>query len=456
MEGVDNAIKKEDFEMAAKYIQRYQTIDSEILTKEDFKQLQNAELQLKQVIETKTNESLKTKIPSQILRYCTIYTVIGMKEKTIENYVKYLESILLNVYNEIYKMMFSEMTPIDALTSLFQTVADMIADQEPIMERNFGIDVAFQVLKALKTTIDNYATKILNIFTEKFKIENCFNVFAKTLKEKPNLKNFSKTVESVVPKETTINEILDDIAMVSKITSIFQNFVNGQMKIFESQIEKNNNENKENEKLIENNNKTKETLGNRKTSEISTESLLDKRIQEIINYYITIEKFFIQYQTLKATTESEELSEDGLTSKMIDYLFFVLQQSIQRSISSLNIEAVCALCNVIQFSLDDFLVFLQNSIRESSFSFSSRNKNNYTLVLNNISVCSDFIFKLNRDLFVNSKQIFKEEKELKKLQNSCNEINEIAKKYKNSLKVKKNFILFYFYFYFIFIFIFFF
>ena len=50
----------------------------------------------------------------------------------------------------------------------------------------------------------------------------------------------------------------------------------------------------------------------------------------------------------------DELSGDSLTSSMVDYVFFVLQQSSQRAVEAHNIYGLCATLNHTVKCLDNY------------------------------------------------------------------------------------------------------
>lgn len=61
----------------------------------------------------------------------------------------------------------------------------------------------------------------------------------------------------------------------------------------------------------------------------------------------------------------DEPVEDNLTSTVVDHVFFVLQQCTRRSLLSSNMNALCAIINIVVSSLNrDYLEILQKSIQE--------------------------------------------------------------------------------------------
>jgi hypothetical protein len=50
----------------------------------------------------------------------------------------------------------------------------------------------------------------------------------------------------------------------------------------------------------------------------------------------------------------DELSGDTLTSSMVDYVFYVLQQSSQRAVEAHNVHGLCAILNHIVKCLENY------------------------------------------------------------------------------------------------------
>ena len=416
LEGVSSAMNSEDFESAAKYVRRYQTIDSAVLTKADFENLQAAENKLKQVIQAKTKEALNSRNQAQMLRYCSILFTIGMKEDATNFYVAFLDSILSQASSQYLKELANEeMSCIDVLSSLFQTVADMIADQQPLMEQNFGSNISVEIVTSLKKPIDVYSVKFIQLFCEKTKLSQISSSLSKALKERKNLENLKRAYDTTL-KTSSLVELLDDIVLLSKISEIFLNFLRGQQ--FSTKT------------LSPNLSAPNKSVGNRRNVE-NVNSTLEEKLQETMGHYVALEKFQLLYSVFKAVS-MDEPTEDGLSSKMVDFVFFSLQAGMQRVISSLNVEAVCAVANVFQMCLDEFFKILQQQLSDTS----SRSKNNHLTVLNNISVTCDFVNKLNRDYYASCKHVFKAPKQLEKLEQSCKELNETSKHFKNVLRTK--------------------
>jgi hypothetical protein len=75
-------------------------------------------------------------------------------------------------------------------------------------------------------------------------------------------------------------------------------------------------------------------------------SELNRRLQELIAQYIQLEEYYMTESLRKACSLDEPL-EDSLTSSVVDHVFFVLQKCSNRSLVTCNLNAICAIVNII-------------------------------------------------------------------------------------------------------------
>ena len=78
-------------------------------------------------------------------------------------------------------------------------------------------------------------------------------------------------------------------------------------------------------------------------------------MQQMMDYYVKIENFFISENVEKAIRMNTQSNTDQISS-MVDHVFFVLKKSYLRSVITLNIDCVCAISNIISSVLNERLL----------------------------------------------------------------------------------------------------
>jgi hypothetical protein len=120
-------------------------------------------------------------------------------------------------------------------------------------------------------------------------------------------------------------------------------------------------------------------------------------MKEIVTYYNILEEFFM-LQSFKKAISMDTLDDNSKTTSFVDSTFFVLKQSAQRALSSLNMNSACSMINMVQNTLNidykqvrnftenslKILQLLEEMLRES---FENPHAMNAKVVLNNVEVC---------------------------------------------------------------------
>jgi len=90
IEGVQIAMSREDYDLAASHIHRYLHIDKSILDPASVELLETAESSLKDIIKLKLGHAMAQDDAEQILRFCKLYPLLGMKQEGIDKYSTHL------------------------------------------------------------------------------------------------------------------------------------------------------------------------------------------------------------------------------------------------------------------------------------------------------------------------------------------------------------------------------
>jgi hypothetical protein len=145
------------------------------------------------------------------------------------------------------------------------------------------------------------------------------------------------------------------------------------------------------------------------------EDKLARQMQTIMGLYVTIEQYFMAESVRKAV-RIDAVDPDAQTSSVVDDVFYILQRSARRAISSSNGPAICAVLNHVS-SLIDLGSELVSHLRRGLESYrpnaaatniatilaatanaSAPPPRQFLVALNNVEVAKEYLGKLRKDL----------------------------------------------------------
>jgi len=469
IEGVQRSKEKEDYEKAASYVQRFLNIDESVLEETSTRQLKSQTLELQNLVKTKLDDAIRNGNEKEILRFCCLLKPLGILEDGIIRYSHYLRNVCSAEAETLHKQLLRSLgrgrqiqeegggggeqriTCNDALTSLFESVATLIENQFSMVEERFGVGSMVVVIKELQSQCDIHSTKILDLFMEHFKVINISNEIA-SMRRKT-----SETTSSKDPRELAL--LLDEIVLISQSGELFDRFIRRKAK--EALNSKILTESVELGLLTDSMvvspdigsdtiSKSSKTPGSRsQKTDVQNDGLLhiselNRKIQEIIGYYMSIEEYFMIESVHKAM-RMDEYQTDSVTSSGVDHVFFIVQKSMQRALSTFNLNAVCATINIVITVLTrDFKeVFLRNLQEQLSRSFSSgttllgrsyeQPKVSYFTILNNFEVSSEYVMKLRKEIELEAIRIFNQVDA--KMKSCLDDLVETSNSFKKVLQV---------------------
>ena len=90
------------------------------------------------------------------------------------------------------------------------------------------------------------------------------------------------------------------------------------------------------------------------------------RVQELVSFYVRVEENFLLKSVTKAIEEADNLDPhdaDTKTTTLVDDTFFILLESLKRSIVTCDINAACAVVNNVSTCISNEMkdVFVSKS-----------------------------------------------------------------------------------------------
>ncbi|XP_065675954.1 conserved oligomeric Golgi complex subunit 4 isoform X2 [Hydra vulgaris] len=447
VEGVKHSFKNEEYEQAAAFIHRYLSLDERALreilpadTEENdlsasFSYLHEAKASLQADVSKKFDEAVIARSRQQVERFFKLFPLVGLQEEGLLKFSKYLRAQIAE-YSELNldaalradpKERLSSVIFAGTLTNLFESIAKVIDDQQPLVDTFYGPGMMLTVLKELQLECDLQAKYIL----EQFFISRSFQKVCENLTKTSDKQKGSDIKERVDPKDLDL--LLGEIVLFSARAEIYHAFLNKRI---------------QNDLDVIHNGKP----GENEFYDVYLKSGLCRNIETLMSDYIVMESYFMKQMMLKAIA-MDMSDRDSITSSAVDDIFFVLQKCLRRTISAKNMNIACAVINNASAILtSEYMDFFKSKIKTVGFLSSSldisgmfqgkaqtnttdllTSKRDFLVVLNNIDTSCEYLAKLVADITEESVQKINQSEQLK-LQSCLNDLATCSQEFKNILQ----------------------
>ncbi|KAH9293511.1 hypothetical protein KI387_037050 [Taxus chinensis] len=159
-----------------------------------------------------------------------------------------------------------------------------------------------------------------------------------------------------------------------------------------------------------------------------------RSVKELTGFYIILEEFFMVENVRKAI-KIDEFIPDGLTTSMVDDVFYVLQSCCRRATSTSSVQSVLAVLNgAINLLNNEFTEALQRKTRELNLGSKlflggvgvSKTGSEIATALNNLDISSEFVLKLRHEIADHCVEAFPAPADRVKLQKVKSCLSELA------------------------------
>ncbi|KAJ3343746.1 Golgi transport complex subunit 4 [Gonapodya sp. JEL0774] len=218
------------------------------------------------------------------------------------------------------------------LTSLFEHVADLVDRLQPTVEAHFGRDRTRYLCRRLQRECDVRGGMVVEGFLEAGGVaRKC----ASARNFRPTAQTRTPATSSTTPQSTAgpsddgmgidsreLDGLLNEMAMMSQREALYERFLEGR-------------------------------VGDIPAASPSTPaeedfirgSKLASRVQELMGDYVQLEELFVRMSIDKALS-IDTVDASTNTSSSPDDVFYVLRKSLQRTLSSLSVDSLCAMLNL--------------------------------------------------------------------------------------------------------------
>ncbi|XP_065827817.1 conserved oligomeric Golgi complex subunit 4-like [Oscarella lobularis] len=415
VEGVQTAMEREDYEQAAAHVHRYLALDENVLkeTAVDaaegsgiggaFALLRDAEKQLKYIVAEKFDLAVGEEDGASIERFFKIFPLLNLQYEGMEKFSSYLRTKISssakahlrnaeNVQGDRAGVVYA-----DVLTYLFEDIARLVESRQPLVETYYGPGKMLPLVKSLQVECDVQVSAIVTQFREERHLDR------KLQEVRLAYSGRITTAAKIQPKELDI--LLSEMTMCSARSELYLRFLRRRIAADLDVLAQ------------------EETLKDTAAvlEKMIQESQLSVTMQQLSGEYISVEDYFMRESFLKAVhlDTSAELESGSYTSSIVDDVFFIIQKSVRRAVSSSSVDCVCAMLNhansllvhdykeVLEERLQggfpskgiDFSGVLQGKLQTSSSDVKA-SRLAFLVTLNNVESSTSNIRKLKQDLEV--------------------------------------------------------
>ncbi|KAF3832595.1 hypothetical protein F7725_026260 [Dissostichus mawsoni] len=394
-DGVQTALRNEDFEQAAAHIHRYLSLDQSVIelsrqgdessaVDASLVMLQEAEQKLKVIVAEKLDEAVAAVDLAQVERFFKIFPLLGLHQQGLARFGQYLcsqlaskaeENLLLATGGDLGEKRAS-LVFADTLTLLLE------GDSSAHSETYYGPGHLYTLITHLQQECDRQAQKIVDKFIQQRGYHNKV-VQSSMMKSVPG--------ETLEPRE--LDPVLAEVTLMNARAELYLRFLRRRLLAdFEvGDVQSVTQEHQQNvEKLLKH-------------------CMLSRTMQELIGYYIPMEEYYMRETVNKAVT-MDSYEKGQLTSSMVDDCFYIVKKCISRALSSSSIDCLCAMINHANSVLEsDFREVLYNKLRQGFPATTLQDIQrgvSSAVTLNNVEVCSDNITTLKRNLENDCSKLF--------------------------------------------------
>ncbi|KAF9170617.1 Golgi transport complex subunit 4 [Mortierella sp. AD010] len=419
--GIQRAMEQSDYEDAARYMHKALGFDKSIL-EGSFAEvavpsasnpeyptviLANSKAKLLDIISTEFENAVQRQSEEDITRYFKLFPLLGEEQVGLDKYSKFVCAIVSGkAQGSLVGQTRSPTFYADTLIRLFESIAVIIDQHQPVVEKYYGPGKMLRVIQRLQEESDIRSRKILEAFEEEREISRKVREIKsfrdtkrshlqsagpiRSLTPQPGLSSSQQAAmpEVIDPRELDIN--LNEMVLISQRAHLYNRFLESRAK---SEIEILGTKDQVDDTAVE----RPKNLYNE--SGLLRASGLSRKVEEIVDHYLAIEEFFLRRSVEKAMS-IDEYDSGNKTSSCVDDVFYILKKTISRAVYSSNVDCLAAMINFIKNTLEmDYISVFQKSMAGVFSSGDTKEgRFQYMLLLNNINVSIDYLEKLTAEI----------------------------------------------------------
>ncbi|CAH8674291.1 unnamed protein product [Schistosoma bovis] len=335
----------------------------------------------------KFDEYVSKRDEKNIVHLLKIFFLLGETNEGIRRFSTYLCSyisnkceILITNYKSSSKS--SEFASANLITEILEFVADTLKNNSMYVETYCGPGNIFGFVSSVHCVVDQYVKCVIERFYNYHHLDELCSVLKKLNSNSLNSKRHDSSAQSInkdkildsnelgSDRVLIIEPIIVETLQIITCSELYLRFIQRRISADIKQCN-----------LAENDFKKKSN----EISKFFENSHLVCQVQDLLNKYLNLEQYYL-YVTMIKALNSDEVDSSSNIWCFIDDVFFITKKSLVRSLSSGNVDTICAMVNHSCSMLIDLMVndFLGNVIR-TGFP-SGWVQDAYTYVQNSVAV----------------------------------------------------------------------
>ncbi|KAL5213392.1 hypothetical protein ABZP36_024239 [Zizania latifolia] len=430
LDAARRSLAADDLTAAATAVHKFLAIDARFPTDDD---LGRDLLDIKHRLDGLARRRLAAAVDAQdhpaVLRLVRLFPLLALADEGLQVYVAYLKKVVALRARADFEHL-AEVTSatqptserpdfVGCLTRLFKDIILAVEENEYVLRELRGEDgVAYAIIELQEC--DSRGTQILRRYSDYRKLSRLasdINSYTKNLLSVvSSVTNAAGGNEGPDPREVELylEEILSLTQLGEDYTEFMVNKIRGLRDV-------------------------KPELGPQAMKAFRNGSF-NKMVQDLTGFYVILEEFFMVENVRKAIRIDEPVP-DGLTTSMVDDVFFVLQSCCRRAASTASINSVLAvLGGAASLLSNEYQEALQWRMREPNLGAKlflggvgvQKTGEEIATALNNMDVSSEYVLKLCHEIEELCAEAF-HAPDQQKIKSCLSELGEISASFKKIL-----------------------
>lgn len=313
--------------------------------------------------------ALKDKNEARLVEIFKLFPKIGFREEGLAKYGGHIGEMVAEQVRTAMRQPTAQ-NPLyfaDLLLGLFESVAQMIDQQLPLLETVYGPGQMLYLLRSFQVAVDDQSAVIFDTFVDKRELPTNARVASDTLKRDFAFRR-GNSQSAIVGADKRgeagassldlgdVDMLLNEWGLMSQRSRFYMRFMNYRGL---DEVEKLN--------VDEATTSAESVYG---TDGLLKSTRLEDKLAETLAYYLVLENYYVRI-SLERAISVETLTESTLTTTSMEDAFFIFSKALTRACGSRSCSAVVAVSKSIAKLLDsEFLEYLQQHL-VSIFSYKS-------------------------------------------------------------------------------------
>ncbi|KAF8665181.1 hypothetical protein HU200_054157 [Digitaria exilis] len=433
LEAARRALAADDLAAAASAVHEFVAIDARFPTDDD---LRRDLLDIKRRLEGLARRRLAAAVDAQdhpaVLRLVRLFPLLALADEGLQVYVAYLKKVVALRARADFEHL-AELTSatqptserpdfVGCLTRLFKDIVLAVEENDAVLRELRGEDAVAYAIIELQEECDSRGTQILRRYAD----------YRKLARLASDINSYTKNLLSVVgsmasaaggnegPDPREVELYLEEILALTQLGEDYTEFMVNKIRGLRD---------------------VKPEIGPQ-TMKAFRNGSFNKMEQDLTGFYVIFEEFFMVENVRKAIRIDEPVP-DGLTTSMVDDVFFVLQSCCRRAASTASINSVLAvLGGATSLLSNEYQEALQWRMREPNLGAKlflggvgvQKTGEEIATALNNIDISSEYVLKLRHEVEeLCAEQVFHAPADREKIKSCLSELGEISASFKKTL-----------------------